>query len=83
VTEATALSAPDPGRRRADFTATEMVAGQDLFFAQSDNRSSKEVVFRLRVLEMRPGGLVIQTENVSAVRLLLLTLFGPGDIQVA
>jgi hypothetical protein len=83
VTEATALSAPDPGRRRADFTVTEMVAGGDLFFAQSDNRSSKEVVFRLRVLEMRPGGLVIQTENVSAVRLLLLTLFGPGDIQVA
>jgi hypothetical protein len=60
-----------------------MVAGGDLFFAQSDNRSSEEVVFRLRVLEMRPGGLVIQTENVSAVRLLLLTLFGPGDIQVA
>jgi hypothetical protein len=32
---------------------------------------------------MRPGGLVIQTENVSAVRLLLLSLVEPGDIQVA
>jgi uncharacterized protein DUF6675 len=83
VTDATALSAPDPDRRRADFTAAEMAGGEDLFFAQSDNRSSKEVVYRLRVLEMRPGRLVIQTENVSAVRLLLLTLFGPGDIQVA
>ena len=83
VTEATALSAPDPDRRRADFTAAELAAGEDLFFAQSDNRSSKEVVYRLRVLEMRPGGLVIQTENVSAVRLLLLSLFEPGDIQVA
>lgn len=82
VTEATALSAPDPDRRRADFTAAEMAAGDDLFFAQSDNRSSNEVVYRLRVLEMRPGRLVIQAENVSAVRLLLLSLFEPGDIQI-
>jgi hypothetical protein len=82
VTEATALSAPDPDRRRADFTAAEMAAGEDRFFAQSDNRSSKEVVYRLRVLEMRPGRLVIQTENVSAVRLLLMTLFKPGGIQL-
>jgi len=83
VTEASALSAADSDRRRADFTAAEMAGGEDLFFAQSDNRSSKEVVYRLRVLEMRPGGLVIQTENVSAVRLLLLPLFEPGDIEVA
>jgi hypothetical protein len=54
VTEASALSAPDSDRRRADFTAAEMASGEDLFFAQSDNRSSKEVLYRLRVLEMRP-----------------------------
>jgi hypothetical protein len=79
VTEAAALGAPDPERRRADFTAAEMAAGEDLFFAQSDNRSSQEMVYRLRVLEMRPGRLVIQTENVSTVRLLLLSLFEPGE----
>jgi hypothetical protein len=46
-------------------------------------RRAASATARRRVLEMRPGGLVIQTENVSAVRLLLLSLVEPGDIQVA
>jgi hypothetical protein len=81
VTEATALSAPDAERRRADFGITDLVVGRDLFIAQNDNRSSGTVIYRMRVLEVRPERLVIQTENVTAVRKWLLQLFGPGDIQ--
>lgn len=81
VTAATALSAPDVARQRADFTIAEMALGQDLFFAQNDNRSSGTVVYRMRVLEVRPGRLVIETENVTAVSYWFLTLFGPGDLQ--
>jgi hypothetical protein len=81
VTEASALSGPDPERRRADFTAAEMQSGRDLFIAQNDNRSSGEVVYRMRVLTADEGRLVIETENVTAVRKLILTMFAPGELQ--
>jgi hypothetical protein len=82
VTEATALSAPDAARRRSDFAVAEMVLGQVLYLAQRDNRSSGPVVYRMHLQEIRPGRLVIQTENVTVIRLWLLPLFGPGDVQV-
>jgi hypothetical protein len=81
VTEATALSAPDATRRRSDFTVAEMVLGQVLYLAQHDNRSSGPVVYRMHLLEIRPGRLMMQTENVTAIRLWLLPMFGPGDVQ--
>ncbi len=83
VTEAAALSAPEAERRRADFGITDWVRGRDLFVAQKDNRSSGTVVYRMRLLEVWPERLVIQTENMTSVRLWLLPLFGPGDIQAA
>jgi hypothetical protein len=58
-----------------------MTEGSTLFFAQSDNRSSGEVVYRLLIRELRPNRLVIATENVTAVRKLILTLFAPGELQ--
>ena len=81
VTSATALSGPDPKQRRPDFTPTELTEGSTLFFAQSDNRSSGEVVYRLLIRELRPDRLVIATENVTAVRKLILTMFAPGELQ--
>ena len=57
VTMATALTGPDPRAPRADFTATEIADGKDLFYAQSDNRSSGKVVYRIRVLEASPDRL--------------------------
>jgi Family of unknown function (DUF6675) len=81
VTSATALRGPDLGQRRPDFAPAEMTAGTTLFFAQSDNRSSGEVVYRLLIRERRPNRLVIATENVTAVRKLILTLFAPGELQ--
>jgi hypothetical protein len=81
VTSATALSGPDSGQRRPDFAPTELTEGSTLFFAQSDNRSSGEVVYRLLIRELRPDRLVIATENVTAVRKLILTMFAPGELQ--
>jgi hypothetical protein len=83
VTAAMALSAPDAERSRPDFKTSDLRDGRDLFVAQSDNRSSGSVIYRMRLLEVRPERLVIQTENVTAVRKWLLPLFGPGDIQAA
>lgn len=81
VTSATALSGPDPGQRRPDFAPTELTAGSTLFFAQTDNRSSSEVVYRLVIRELGPDRLVVATENITAVGKLFLTLFDPGELQ--
>ena len=83
VIEATALHAPDAEQRRADFGIADLVSGRDLFVAQNDNRSSGTVVYLMRLLEVRPERLVIQTENITSVRFWLLPLFEPGAVQAA
>lgn len=81
VTSAAALAGPDPARRRADFSVPELLSGQDVYFVQHDSRSSGEVVYRMRVLDSGPDRLVVQTENVTPIRLLLVTLFQPRALQ--
>jgi len=81
VTEAFALSGPDPALRRADFTAAQFVKGQNLHYAQSDNRSSGKTVYRDRVLAVGRDNLVLNCENVTPVKMTLLTLFEPGELQ--
>jgi len=81
VTDAAALKGPDPAGRRPDFAPAEMAEGSSLHFVQADSRSSGQVVYRMRVLETRPDRLVVAVANATPVRLLLLTLFAPGDLQ--
>lgn len=81
VTDAAALVGPDPARRRGDFSASELLGGRAAYFVQHDSRSSGEVVYRIRVLDSGLDRLVVQTENVTPVRLLLVTLFQPGALQ--
>lgn len=82
ITDAAALAAPE-GPRRADFKAAEMTAGAELFYEERDNRSSGAVVYRMRVREAGRERLVIETENLTAVRALLFTLFPPGSLRAA
>ena len=65
---AIALDGPDLGRPRKDFTVAEMKSGSELYFAQSDNRASGDVIYRMRVKQAGPSRLVIAIENVTAVR---------------
>jgi hypothetical protein len=81
ITHATALDGPDVTHPRADFTLAAMRGGHDLYFAQTDNRSSGDVVYRMRVREIGPGGFTVVIENVSPVSRFLITLFDPGDLQ--
>ena len=83
VTSASALRGPDATLRRPDFRIDEMVGGADLYFAQDDNRSTGDVVYRMRVREIDPDRLALEMENVSTVRYLLIPLAGPGDLQSA
>ncbi len=72
---------PDTGHSRADFTLAEMKSGHDLYFAQQDNRTSEEVVYRMKVRDLDADGFVVAVENVTPVRSFMLTLFDPGDLQ--
>lgn len=81
ITSATALDDADPVHTRQDFAAAELRSGGDLYFAQSDNRASGEVVYRLRVRDVSADGFTVAVENVTAVRRLMLTLFDAGDLQ--
>ena len=81
ITDASALEGPDAAKRRPDFGAAEMRVGAELYFAQRDNRSTGEVVYRLRLREVAPDRFVAETENVSPVRYLFVPLAGPGDLQ--
>ncbi len=81
ITDASALEGPDAARRRPDFGVADMRVGAELYFAQDDNRSTGDVVYRMRVREITPDRIVVETENVSSVRYLLVPLAGPGDLQ--
>jgi len=81
ITEAVALEGAKSQKHRADFTIAEMRNGQALYFRQSDSRSSAPVVYRMKVLEATPDRVVVEMENVSAVRLLIFSAYGPGDLK--
>ena len=81
VTDAFALSGPDASLRRADFGAAEVAAGQTLYYAQNDNRTSGDCVYRERVLVAGRERLMIENENVSPLKKMMMTLFEPGAMQ--
>ena len=78
---ASALNGSDPAAKRQDFRLGELAVGADLYLAQEDNRSSGEVVYRMRVREFGPTRLVVALENVSTMRYLFIPLAGPGALQ--
>ena len=80
ITSAEALEAPESGHSRPDFTLAEMKSGKDLYFAQQDNRTSEEVVYRMQVRDLSANGFVVAVENVTPVRSYMLTLFDPGEL---
>lgn len=81
VTGAEALSGPSLALERSDFTAEELAAGQDLYFAQRDNRSSAPVIYRLRIRDLTTRGFVVETDNVTPVRSLMLQVYAAGDLH--
>ena len=81
ITDASALDGPDLERKRSDFALSEMKGGKDLYFAQKDNRSAGDVVYRMQVKEMTATRFVMAIENASPVTQFMLTLFNPGELR--
>ena len=80
VIDASALSRPDPRSRRPDFLTAEMTAGSELYYWENDSRTGK-VVHRMAVRESSPKRVVIATQNITPIRLFLVTLFEAGALQ--
>jgi hypothetical protein len=81
IEEAFALAGPDSNQRRPDFSAGELAAGRILYFFQDDNGPGGGTVYRLRVREVAPDRLILETENVGTIRVLLVPLFKPGELR--
>lgn len=81
VTDAFALSGPELGLRRADFKPAELSKGQSFHYAQNDNRTAGHCIYRERVLAQDRERVMIESENLTPVKKMMVTLFSPGDMQ--
>lgn len=81
VDDASALAEPDPRRRRRDFSEAELRAPGAVYFEQVESRLSSSAVYRMRVLEFAPDRVVIETENVTSVRVVFLPVAAPGETR--
>ena len=80
IVSANAVTGPQPGNNRQDFTPDEMREGKILYFEQVDNLSGK-AVYRMHIAEASADRIVFDVQNVSVMRYFLVTLFHPGEMQ--
>jgi hypothetical protein len=81
IADAHALSGPEEGDRRPDFAPSEMVSGKELYFYEDDTDPGSGAVYRMRLREVTADRLVIETENVTAIKFLVVSLFDPGELR--
>jgi hypothetical protein len=80
IVDAYALTGWQSGQRREDFAPDEMQEGKMLYFEQSDNLSGK-AIYRMRMDQVSANRLVVEVENVSTMRYLLIPILHPGEMQ--
>jgi len=78
--DASALTGPDSKSRRADFSASELVKGAELYYWEDDTRTGP-AVYHLRVFESAPERFIMSSENVTPIRRYWFTLFKPGALK--
>jgi hypothetical protein len=82
VVQSWALDRPDANARRLDPLGFELTAGRDFYYAE-DAEVGGRAIWRLRVVERSADRLVVATENLTPIRVALVTIFEPGALQVA
>jgi hypothetical protein len=80
VVDAYALADLRPGQRRKDFTPDEMKQGEIRYFEQVDNLSGK-AIYRIHIAEASTDRLVVDVENITTMRYLLMPILHPGEMQ--
>jgi hypothetical protein len=81
LVDATALSGPSPELRRLDFRPDEMRPGARFYLLYDDDERPGPIIFEIEVREARPDGFVTVLRNVTAMRLMGVSIAGPGDLS--
>ena len=76
IVKAYALTDPQAGQRRKDYTPDEMKQGKMLYFEQVDNLTGK-AIYRMQIAEASAGRIVFDIENVSTMRYLFIPMASP------
>ena len=80
IVSASALDGPGGGQHRQDFSIADLTPGAILNFKQTDSLTGK-ATYRLRIISVSPDRLIYETENISALRYLLVPIFPPHELQ--
>jgi len=80
IVDAYALSASQANQRRKDFAPGEMKEGTVLYFEQTDNLTGKGT-YRMYIAKASEDRLVVEVENVTTLRYLLVPVLHAGEIQ--
>jgi hypothetical protein len=76
-----ALKKADAKSQQPDFAPEDFQPGREMYFLTSDNRSGADMIERLQIRERDDNRLAMDTENVTPMRALFVTVAAPGDIQ--
>jgi len=77
VTDAGALDGPE-GKGRPDPVASEFISGSSFIYFEVNHGRT---VYRMTVLERTADRLVVSTENMTPIRIGILSAFDPGAMQ--
>jgi hypothetical protein len=83
INTATARDGGPDGPPRPDFSAAEVRSGRILYFSQDDTRSTGTNVYAMTARAATAERLVMDIVNVSAVKLVFVTLFAPRSLVSA
>ena len=81
VTDAFALSGPDAALRRADFKPAELTKGQSHSLCAERQPQRRQLRLPRARARRRPRARVIESENLTPIKKMMVTLYRPGDLQ--
>jgi len=81
VSSAAAIAGLKSPRPRADYSAGELATGDDRYYLIADTRSRRATTYRLRLREVRPGRVVVETSNVDAIKQWGITLYAANGLD--
>jgi hypothetical protein len=82
ASEAGMVAGPQGAAAVADPAAADLTAGRDFYYFENGEIGGR-TIHRLRIVEHTADRAVIASENVSPIRIAIVTVFEPGSLQLA
>jgi len=76
------VAGPDNAQRLPDPAASALQPGHDVYYSE-DADLAGSAIYRLHVADRSADRLVLETQNVSPIRVAILTVFEPAALQAA